>query len=137
MTNIAADEMEAPAVVGFYGQRWSIEDFFEQMDNQYFLGHLPSTDLAVVKVHIALTFLGYTLLREFQQLVADWLHNAEYATMELRRFARRFLRAPIAWLQWLKARQPGQRRPRLRRRYRDFVSSLANFGDPATKPESL
>jgi hypothetical protein len=137
VTNIAADEMEAPAVVGLYGQRWSIEDFFEQMDNQYFLGHLPSTDLAVVKVHIALTFLGYILLREFQQLVADWLHNAEYATMELRRFARRFLRAPIAWLQWLKERQPGQRRPRLRRRYRDFVSSLANFGDPATKPESL
>ncbi len=104
------------------------------MDNQYFLGHLPSTDLAVVKVHIALTFLGYILLREFQQLVADWLHNAEYATIELRRFARQFLRAPIAWLQWLKARQPGQRRPQLRPRYRDFCASLAHFGDPETRP---
>jgi len=137
VTNIAPDEMEAPAVVGLYGQRWSIEDFFEQMDNQYCLGHFPSTDLAVVKVHIALTWLGYTLLREFQQLVADWLHNAEYATMELRRFARRFLRAPIAWLRWLKERQPGQRQPRLRQRSRDFVSSLANFGAPETKPELL
>jgi hypothetical protein len=137
VTNLPATEMEAPAVIGLYGQRWSIEDFFEQMDNQYFLGHFPSTDLAVVKVHIALTFLGYTLLRQFQQLVAVWLDNAEYATMELRRFARRFLRAPMAWLQWLKQRQPGQRRPRLRRRHRDFVSSLANFGNPETRPELL
>jgi hypothetical protein len=57
--------------------------------------------------------------------------------MELRRFARLFLRAPIAWLQWLRQRQPGQRRPRLRRRHRDFVSSLANFGNPETRPELL
>jgi hypothetical protein len=137
VTNLPATEMEAPAVVGLYGQRWSIEDFFEQMDNQYFLGHFPSTDLAVVKVHIALTFLGYTLLRQFQQVVAAWLHNAEYATMELRRFARLFLRVPITWLLWLKERQPNQRRPRLRRRHRDFVSSLANFGNPETRPELL
>ena len=137
VTNIPADEMEAPAVVGLYGQRWSIEDFFEQMDNQYFLGRFPGTDLAVVKVHIALTFLGYTLLRQFQQLVAVWLDNAEYATMELRRFARLFLRAPLAWLHWLKQRQPGQRYPRLRRRHRDFVASLADFGDPVPRPELL
>ena len=54
--------------------------------------------LAVVKVHIALTLLGYTLLTMFKELVATWLDQIDYATMELRRFARLFLRAPIAWL---------------------------------------
>jgi hypothetical protein len=137
VTNIPAAERDPAEVVGLYGQRWSVEDFFEQMDNQYFLGRFPATDLALVKVHIALTFLGYTLLREFQRLVADWLDQAEYVTMELRRFARLFLRAPVTWLRWLKHRQPGQRWPRWRHRHRDFLGSLADFGGPAPSPELL
>jgi hypothetical protein len=137
VTNISAAELDPAEVVGLYGQRWSVEDFFEQMDNQYFLGRFPATDLARVKVHIALTFLGYTLLTEFQRLVAQWLDQAEYATMELRRFARLFLRAPVAWLHWLKQRRPGQRWPRWRHRHRDFLGSLAAFGGPAPSPELL
>jgi hypothetical protein len=137
VTNIATDELDPAEVVGLYGQRWSVEDFFEQMDNQYFLGRFPAPDLARVKVHIALTFLGYTLLTQFQRLVAQWLDQAEYATMELRRFARLFLRAPVAWLHWLKQRGPGQRWPRWRRRHRDFLGSLADFGGPAPSPELL
>lgn len=137
VTNIAAAELDPAEVVGLYGQRWSVEDFFEQMDNQYFLGRFPSTDLALVKVHIALTFLGYTLLTTFQRLVAQWLDQAAYATMELRRFARLFLRAPCAWLNWLKQRAPGQRWPRRRHRHRDFLYSLADFGNLVPSPELL
>ena len=139
VTNIAADEMDPAELVGLYGQRWGIEDFFEQMDNQYWIERFPDTDLALVKVHLALTFLAYTLLTEFEQLVAQWLDDAEYATMELRRFARLFLRAPIAWLLWLQGREPGQRWPRWRRRHLDFLSGLATFGGagPGPTPESL
>jgi hypothetical protein len=137
VTNLSPDEVDPAQVVGLYGQRWGIEDFFEQMDNQYHWACFPGTDLALVKVHIALTFLGYTLLTEFRRLVAQWLDNAEYATMELRRFARLFLRAPITWLRWLKHRQPGQRRPRWRHRYLDFMSGLAAFGEATASPELL
>jgi len=137
VTNIPATERDAGEVVGLYSQRWGIEDFFEQMDNQYGLGRLPGSKLAVVKVHLALTLLGYTLLTMFQQLVATWLDQIAYATMELRRFARLFLRAPIAWLLWRKQRQPGQRPPQRRSRHRDFLTSLAEFGGPAPGPELL
>jgi Transposase DDE domain len=137
VTNIPATERDAGEVVGLYSQRWGIEDFFEQMDNQYGLGRLPGSKLAVVKVHLALTLLGYTLLTMFQQLVATWLSQIAYATMELRRFARLFLRAPIAWLLWRKHRQPGQHPPQRRSRHRDFLTSLAEFGGPAPGPELL
>lgn len=137
VTNISATECDAAEVVGLYSQRWGIEDFFEQMDNQYGLGRLPGRTLAVIKVHLALTLLGYTLLTMFKHLVATWLNQIEYATMELRRFARLFLRAPIEWLCWLKNRQPGERAPQRRAHHRDFLAQLADFGGPAPGPELL
>lgn len=130
VTNIAADAMEPDQVVALYGQRWGIEDFFEQMDNQLVWGRLPGTKLEVVRVHIALSLLGYILLMEFKHLVAAWMNQAEYATMELRRFARVFLRAPVTLLAWLKTRRPGQRQPHRRLRHRSFIASLAAFGKP-------
>jgi hypothetical protein len=97
------------------------------MNNQYDLGRFPDTDLALVKVHIALTLSGYVLLRQFQRLAAEWLEQADYATMELRRFSREFLRAPLDCLRWYRTRARGQRTPRLRPRHRGFVSSLLDM----------
>ncbi len=130
VTNISVEEMDADQVVALYGQRWGIEDFFEQMDNQFVWGRWPGTELGLVRVHIALSLLGYTLLVEFKRLVAEWMNQAEYATMELRRFARAFLRAPVALLAWLKTRRPGQRQPHRRPRHRSFMACLAAFGKP-------
>jgi hypothetical protein len=93
LTNLSADEFDPDQIVALYGRRWGVEDFFEQTNNQYELGRFPGTALALVKVHIALTLMGYLLLRQFQQQAAEWLGQAEYATMELRRFSRDFLRA--------------------------------------------
>ena len=130
VTNISVEEMDADQVVALYGQRWGIEDFFEQMDNQFIWSRLPGTPLKLVRVHFALSLLAYTLLMEFKHLVAEWMNQAEYATMELRRFARVFLRAPVKLLAWLKTRCPGQRRPHPHRRHVSFISSLAAFGEP-------
>jgi hypothetical protein len=73
------------------------------------------------------SLISYLLLRQFQQLAAEWMQQAEYATMELRRFSRDFLRAPLDWLRWRRARSSGQRAPRLRPRHIGFVAGLLNF----------
>lgn len=83
VTNIAAEEMDADQVVALYGQRWGIEDFFEQMDNQFVWGRLPGTELGLVRMHIALSLLGYILLMEFKHVVAEWMNQAEYAVLSL------------------------------------------------------
>ena len=127
LTNLSADEFDPDQIVALYSRRWGIEDFFEQTNNQYGLGRFPATDLALVKVHIALTLMGYLLLRQFQQLAAEWMEQAEYATMELRRFSRDFLRAPLNWLRWRRTHSLGQRAPRLRPRHLGFVDGLLNF----------
>ena len=100
------------------------------MDSPLVWGRLPGTELGLVQVHIALSLLGYILLMEFKHLVVEWMNQAEYATMELRRFARVFLRAPVILLAWLKKRRPGQRQPHRRLRLRSFIASLAAFGKP-------
>lgn len=130
LTNLSADQFDPDQIVALYGRRWGIEDFFEQTNNQYALGRFPDTALALVKVHIALTLIGYLLLRQFQQQAAEWLGEVEYATMELRRFSRDFLRAPLEWLRWRRTRSARQRTPRLRPRYVTFVAGLLNV-DPA------
>mgnify|MGYP001564942121 CR=1 FL=1 len=130
LTNLSAAECDPDQIVALYGRRWGVEDFFEQTNNQYGLGRFPGTALALVKVHIALTLIGYLLLRQFQQQAAEWLGAAEYATMELRRFSRDFLRAPLEWLRWRRTRAAGQRTPRLRPRHVSFVAGLLNL-DPA------
>ncbi len=127
LTNLSADEYDPDQVVALYSWRWSVEDFFEQMNNQYALGRFPTTHLNLVKVHIALTLIGYILLRQFQHWAAEWMGQAEYAVMELRRFSREFLRAPLAMLQWQRTRAAGQRTPRLRPRHISFVDSLFDF----------
>ena len=110
LTNLSPDELEADQVVALYGQRWGVEDFIEQMTNQYHLGRFPTTGLKIVKVHIALTFLLYQWVRGFAQLAAEWLERAEYARMELCRFGRCFLRAPRSLLDRIRAGQKSRRR---------------------------
>jgi hypothetical protein len=128
LTNLSADELDADQVVALYGQRWGVEDFIEQMTNQYHLGRFPTLTLKVVKVHIVLTFLLYQWVRGFAQLAADWLGRAEYARMELRRFGRCFLRAPRALLDRIRSgprREYGPRRPG---DHAAFARSLAALG---------
>ena len=127
LTNLSADECDADQIVALYSRRWSVEDFFEQTNNQYDLGRFPATDLALVKVHIGLTLIGYLLLQQFQHCVAEWMEQAEYAHMELRRFSRDFLCAPLDWLRWCRTRPAGQRTPRLRSRHVGFVAGLLDF----------
>ena len=127
LTNLSADEFEPDQIAALYSRRWGVEDFFEQTNNQYDLGRFPSTDLVLVKVHIALTLIGYVLLRQFQYLAAEWMAQADYATMELRRFSREFLRAPLEWLRWRRTHSAGQRAPRLRPRHGEFVAGLLNL----------
>lgn len=78
--------MDADQVVALYGQRWGVEDFIEQMTNQYHLGRFPDTEMKIVKVHIALTFLLYQWVRGFAQLAAEWLAQPQYGRMEICRF---------------------------------------------------
>jgi hypothetical protein len=106
LTNLSEVELEADQVLGMYSQRWGVEDFFEELQNQYYLTKFPSTSLTMVKCHILLTFYLYILVQRFQKLATDWLENAQYATMELRRFSKEFFRVPISYLHWLKAGKP-------------------------------
>ncbi len=106
LTNLSEVELEADQVLGMYSQRWSVEDFFEEVQNQYYIHKFPGTALTVVKRHIVLTFLLYILVKRFQKLAAEWIGRAEYAVMELRRFGKEFFHVPIAYLQW-RASNPG------------------------------
>lgn len=128
LTNLSELELEADQVLGMYSQRWGVEDFFEEVQNQYYMNKFPGTALAVVKRHIILTFLLYTLVKRFQKLAAEWLERAEYATMELRRFGKEFLRAPIAYLHWLKAGKPKKQARRSIRRSAAFLRCFFALG---------
>ena len=116
LTNLSEVELEADQVLGMYSQRWGVEDFFEEVQNQYYMHKFPGTSLAVVKRHIVLTFLLYTLVKRFQKLTTEWTGRAKYAAMELRRFGKEFLHAPIAYLHWLKAGKPKEQARRSTRR---------------------
>ena len=128
LTNIPADELEADQVVALYGQRWGVEDFIEQMTNQYHLGRFPTTKMKIVKVHIALTFLLYQWVRGFAQLAAEWLERAEYARMELCRFGRCFLRAPRSLLERIRNKSHKESRQRRSGDHAVFIRSLAALG---------
>lgn len=128
LTNIPADELEADQVVALYGQRWGVEDFIEQMTNQYHLGRFPTTKMKIVKVHIALTFLLYQWVRGFAQLAAEWLERAEYARMELCRFGRCFLRAPRSLLERIRSKSHKESRQRRSGDHAVFIRSLAALG---------
>lgn len=128
LTNLSEVELEADQLLGMYGQRWGIEDFFEEMQNQYYLTKFPGTSLKIINRHIILTFLLYILVQRFQKLAADWLGRAEYALMELRRFGKEFLRAPIAYLLWLKAGKPKEQARRSSRRRGTFLGAFFSLG---------
>jgi IS4 transposase len=128
LTNLSEVELEADQLLGMYGQRWGIEDFFEEMQNQYYLTKFPGTSLKIINRHIILTFLLYILVQRFQKLAADWLGRAEYALMELRRFGKEFLRAPIAYLLWLKAGKPKEQARRSSRRRGAFLGAFSSLG---------
>jgi hypothetical protein len=98
-------------VLATYSQRWGIEDFFEEMLNQYDLRKFPSTDSTAVQRHIVLTFLLYTMVHLFRALAAEWMACDQYATMELRRFGKEFLRAPLILLRWLRQGKPSGQAP--------------------------
>jgi hypothetical protein len=128
LTNLSQVELEADQLLGMYSQRWGVEDFFEEVQNQYYLNKFPNTSLQVVKRHIILTFLLYVLVKLFQKHAAEWLENAEYATMELRRFCKEFLHAPIAYLLWLKAGKPREQAKRGARSSSRFLQRLLHLG---------
>jgi len=128
LTNLSEVELEADQLLGMYGQRWGIEDFFEEMQNQYYLTKFPGSSLKVINRHIILTFLLYILVQRFQKLAADWLGCTEYALMELRRFGKEFLRAPIAYLLWLKAGKPKEQARRSSRRRGTFLGAFFSLG---------
>jgi hypothetical protein len=131
LTNLSELELEADQLLGMYGQRWGIEDCFEELQNQYYLAKPPGTSLKILNRHIILTFLLYILVQRFQKLAADWLGQAKYALMELRRFGKEFLRAPIAYLLWLKAGKPKEQARRSTRRSGAF---LGGFFDLEASP---
>jgi len=128
LTNLSEVELEADQVLGMYSQRWGVEDFFEEIQNQYYLRKFPGTSLALVQRHIILTFLLYILVKRFQKVVAEWLERAEYAKMELRRFCKEFLHVPIARLNWLKAGKPGEQAKRSARRNGAFLQRFFPLG---------
>jgi hypothetical protein len=128
LTNLSQVELEADQLLGMYSQRWGVEDFFEELQNQYYLDKFPGTSLGVVKRHIILTFLLYVLVKLFQKRAAEWLENAEYATMELRRFCKEFLRAPTPYLLWLKAGKPKEQAKRGARCSSLFLQRLLLLG---------
>lgn len=124
LTNLSEVELAADQLLGMYGRRWGIEDFFEELQNQYYLTKFPGTSLAMVNRHIILTFFIYALVQQFQKLAAEWLARVEYASMELRRFGKEFLQAPISYLLWLKAGKP---KAQARRSTRRKGTSLGGF----------
>jgi hypothetical protein len=128
LTNLSEVELEADQVLGMYSQRWGVEDFFEEIQNQYYLHKFPGTTLVVVKRHIILTFYLYILVQRFQKRAAEWLESAKYATMELRRFGKEFFQAPAAYLRWLKAGKPRPQARRSARRSRAFLHRFFPLG---------
>ncbi len=130
LTNLSEVELEADQVLGMYSQRWSVEDFFEEVQNQYYIHKFPGTALTVVKRHIVLTFLLYILVKRFQKLAAEWIGRAEYAVMELRRFGKEFFHVPIAYLHWLKAGRPKEQARRRSRRCAVFLRRFFIFSAP-------
>jgi len=128
LTNLSQVELEADQLLGMYSQRWGVEDFFEEAQNQYYLSKFPGTSLAVVQRHIILTFLLYVLVKLFQKQAAEWLEHAQYATMELRRFCKEFLLAPIAYLLWLKAGKPREQAKRGARGSSLYLRRLLSLG---------
>ena len=128
LTNLSEVELEADQLLGMYGQRWGIEDFFEELQNQYYLTKFPGTSLQIINRHIILTFLLYILVQQFQKLAADWLGRTEYALMELRRFGKEFLRSPITYLLWLKAGKPKEQARRSSRRSGAFLTGFSTLG---------
>jgi hypothetical protein len=127
LTNLSEVELEADQVLGMYSQRWGIEDFFEEAQNQYYIHKFPGTALTVVKRHIVLTFLLYTLVKRFQKLAAEWIGRAEYAMMELRRFGKEFFHVPIVYLLWLKAGRPKEQARRSTRHSGAFLRRFFAF----------
>lgn len=128
LTNLSADEWDPDQVIALYGKRWGVEDFIEEIKNQYHLGRFPGKDLQLVKVHLILTLILYILMKQFKQLAAQWLARAEYARMELCRFSRQFLQAPKALLERLKAAPKNHGPRRRQRRDQGLLKSLLAFG---------
>jgi len=130
LTNLSEVELEADQILGMYSQRWGVEDFFEEVQNQYYLAKFPGTTLKVVKCHIVLVFYLYILVKRFQKLAAEWLEKAEYAKMELRRFSKEFLWVPVAFLDWLKAGKPKEQARRSARRSGTFLHGFFSQDAP-------
>jgi len=70
------------------------------------------------------------MVKRFQKLAAEWLQKVEYARMELRRFGKEFLRAPIAYLDWLKAGKPKEQARQRPRRNGAFLQSFFSLDAP-------
>ena len=81
MTNILDDSVED--MVSTYGQRTSIENFFEELKNAYFIKGFPSTSRHAVEVSIVLTLLQQVLLWLFCSFLTTDSGKRPYAHKEL------------------------------------------------------
>lgn len=131
LTNLSREELDSDQVLATYSQRWGIEDFFEELLNQYDLRKFPGADSTSVHRHILLTFLLYTMVRLFRTLAAEWMDGAQYATMELRRFGKEFLRSPLILLRWLRQGKPPGQAPRNPRSGGVMPVGLFGLGSPS------
>lgn len=104
LTNLSAEELSIHEVEGLYRGRWGIEHAFNELKNAYHLGHFPSTRFAMVRLHVLLTLLLYTLVRAFQLWLVETQQATEALAWELTTLQRDWLRAPAAWLCWQQQR---------------------------------
>jgi len=104
LTNLSAEELSTPEVEGLYRGRWGIEHAFDELKNAYHLGRFPSTRFDMVRLHILLTLLLYTLVRAFQLWLVETQQATEALAWELSTLQRDWLRAPLAWLRWQQQR---------------------------------
>ena len=58
----------------------------------------------MVRLHIVLTLLLYTLVRVFQMWLAETQGVPEALSWELTTLRREWLRAPVRWLRWRQQR---------------------------------
>ena len=69
LTNIPKERLTAESVVTTYKSRWSVEDLFEELKNDWGLKYFPSTDDNTVQAHIYFLFILYAAVNLFKRLL--------------------------------------------------------------------
>ena len=94
MTNILDGSVED--VINTYGQRTSIENFFEELKNAYFIKGFPSTSRHSVEVSIALTLVQQLLLWLFCSFLTTGSDEHPYCHKELTSLKLDLLERPVS-----------------------------------------